>query len=179
MSINGQEKENPMASFMGRKWGLDALIFSQTFVPKYEASKVKDGFVLDYFELGYLWLSRIYFVFKQKKGEKRIKFKEKNYDKFFLNRVVIRFFPSQFDELYEVFKLKYGKPTEYKESVVQNRMGAKFDQKFAYWIDANIERGIMMRKFDQNLDEGIIIYMDTSGDSISIEEKRKAAAQML
>lgn len=172
-------KENPMASFMGVKWGTNALEFDQTFNKSHSIKNIEDGFGILNYKLGDLTLENIIFMFSSIDGVSRF-FVDSNYEKFVFDRVYINFNPDLFDDLFAIFKTKYGEPTKYKESNLQNAMGAIFLQKHVLWADYNIKRKIIMAKYGKTIKSGIIALVTIDPDSEQKkEEKTKAAAEQL
>ena len=77
--------ENPMATFMGAKWGMSATDFTEHFRYKDQLKKEKDDFFsLDNFELGGMIIKKIRFKFEAK-GNQDEKLVRKNYNHLFLS----------------------------------------------------------------------------------------------
>lgn len=168
------KKDNPMASFMGVKWGTSAFDFINNFKYKHRLKKYQ-AFYLRNFKLGDMVIEEIDFIFKPKDGLK-LKFKKKNYGKLFFVKAVMHISPDQFEDLSEIFKIKYGEPFKFKEYEVQNRMGAKFLQKSAIWVDTEIERMIIMQRLASKITDGLIVFAEHDPDSTKEDKKKKKKA---
>jgi len=166
-------EENPMAKFMGIQWGSNVIDFITHF--KYKYKKTKNGYYLSNFKLGPLIIEEIQLKFKSQKNY--MKFKVKNYTKFFFDKVIMFIEPKQFDDLFDIFKLKYGKPLVDKTSVIQNRMGASFNQRIALWEEKSIKRMIYMQRYAGKISQGMVYFTKTNPDLLKKEkeEKKKAA----
>ena len=169
-----QEKENPMESFMGAKWGQNVNEFLNTFN---NADKLKkyQGFYLLKFKLGETIIKEIDFNFSPK-GEEKVKFKKNNYDKLFFSQVIFHITPDQYDEIFDIFIMKYGEPFKKNEYEIQNRMGAKFLQKEAIWVDNDIERMIYALKYRNKIDEGKIFFIKYDPNLTENKDKKKKEA---
>ncbi|MCP4216478.1 MAG: hypothetical protein GY765_17640 [bacterium] len=144
--VSAGEKENPMASFMGQKWGVDAMVFMDTFTYK-DKLKMRGGgaFELVDFMLGDVTLNLVRFNFVLKTNGQKVRFEEKNLDKFVLESVEIfdmRF--SDFVDLVDIFKMKYGTPA--KDRTNEERYLHSWRRKNieAIWVDKTIKRKIVM-----------------------------------
>ncbi len=169
-----QEKENPMASFMGAKWGQNVNEFLNTFS---NADKLKkyQGFYLVNFKLGDTIIKEIDFNFSPK-GEGKVKFKKNNYDQLFFSEVIFHITPDQYDEIFDIFVLKYGEPFKKNDYEIQNRMGAKFQQKESIWVDTDIERMIYAIKYRNQIDEGKIFFIKYDPNLTEDKDKKKKNA---
>jgi len=173
------EKENPMSSFMGMKWGTDALSFNNTFNQKYRTSASQNGFLLKNYKLGDIVLKGILFEFKATEGINLI-FVRPFYPKFVFDSVIISYSPNDFETILSIFKAKYGEPTTFEESKIYNKLGMPFLQKTAEWIDQGIERKISLYKYASKIDEGIgILNKIDPFEKLKANDKAKAAAEQL
>ena len=180
LSVNliGQE-ENPMASFMDAKWGINANVFENTFRYKDELKKKDDGFYLSDFKLGPMTLSEIKFIFKTK-GEEKLKLTKRNYNSLYFAEVYIFIKPEQFDELFNIFKVRYGDPQKFDQREVRNRSGDPFLQKVAVWVDKDINREIVMERQASKLVDGVAMFIPHKTEVKVVEkDKTKAAAEKL
>lgn len=178
-----QQKENPFNSLMGIKWGTDGEQFENTWyspnfpIPgKLNTSRL--GFDLDDFKLGDVVIKKVYFFFKS--PEEGLTFHEFNYAKFKFTEAMFLIDPDQFEAVYDIFNTKYGKPNDMKESEVRNKLGAKFEQKIAIWI--NGDRIIRLQRYNDTLDEGSTFFGSISEDKKAKKEKegkKKEAADKL
>lgn len=100
------------------------------------------------------------------KKEWRVRLKANHSKSLFLHSVFINCTPDYFEEMLIIFKIKYGEPTSYKESEIQNRMGAKFVQKEAMWINEELGRKLFMQKYGSSLDKSHIGFSPYDKDYI-------------
>jgi len=174
------EKEHPMASFMGWKWGIDARYVAYSFDnKKYEKILLKKGFKIENYPLGAFDLKEIGFIFEDKYGQER-DFVNTNYPSLLLDAVVIKFTPNKFEDMYDILKIKYGDPTADVESNIQSMTGVTLLQKIPIWLDLEIGRQIVLTKYSDNIMEGAITFCKYDPNFFkSREEKLKAAAALL
>jgi len=86
--------------------------------------------------------------------------------------------PKQFEAMYDIFKVKYGEPIAVKESEIQSRMGAKYNQKIATWTNEGLH--IIFMRYADKIDEGRVFFAPVvEVDAKGKEEKDKAAADKL
>lgn len=185
---NSPKEDNPLASFMGAEWGQDVNTFLKTIKFPDQIKKrgfwasAKPGFYLLNFDLtDSLRLSSIGFFFTSKYPKAKVKLKKANYGKLFLKFVEIQISPDQFDNLFGIFKTKYGEPEVFHESKIQNRMGAEFLQKEAKWADHNIKRMIYMSKYSDTINLGRVMLVPYDEKLMKVKsekEKKKGASKL-
>jgi hypothetical protein len=162
--------ENPMASFMGAKWGINAESFMQHFRYKNQIRKEKDEFFsLNDFELGGMVIKKIRFKFETQ-GTQDEKLLKKNYNNLFLTEVYMYMKSDQFETLLQIFKTKYGDPTKYDEFETRDSSGNSFLQKVARWEAQDIKRLITMEKQASILVDGTVMFIPIKP---MVKEKKK------
>jgi hypothetical protein len=151
--------ENPMATFMGAKWGMSAEDFTQHFRYKNQIRKDKDEFFsLNDFELGGMVIKKIRFKFEAS-GNKDVKLVKKDYNHLFLTEIFMYIKPDQFETLQQIFKTKYGEATKYDEFETRDSSGNSFLQKVTRWEAQDIKRLIIMEKQASKLVDGIAMFI--------------------
>lgn len=172
--------EDPMASFMGAKWGMSAEEFTTHFKYKDQYKTEKDEFfMLENFELAGQVIKKIRFKFEPK-GNQDSKLIKKNYNHLSLTEAYMYIKPDQFETLLQVFKTKYGEPTKYDEFETRDSAGASFLQKVARWEDQNIKRLIIMEKMASKLVDGIITFIPIkSKEKVEKKDEIKEAAEKI
>lgn len=164
--------ENPMATFMGAKWGMNAEDFMQHFKYKNQIRKEKDEFFsLNDFELGGMVINKIRFKFEAS-GNKDEKLVKKNYNHLFLTEVFMYMKSDQFETLLQIFKIKYGEPTKYDEFETRDSSGNSFLQKVARWEAQDIKRLIIMEKQASKLVDGTVMFIPIK-PQVKVEKKDK------
>lgn len=143
-------KLSPFDSVFGFTWGTDKNIVKKNF-PHKLTELGKKYLNTENYKLGEIPISRLTFVFDK--------------DPMGLDSVIMRFDPDEFDSLMLVFRKKYGEP-KIANVVIQNRMGAKFNQTIASWKNNN--RMILFSKYGETITEGNVIF-----DSINTEKFQK------
>ena len=74
-----------------------------------------------------------------------------------LSSIVVNFNePSEFQETIDALSLKFGEPISFEQSTVQNRVGAKFEQKEAVWRDGAEEIRLSLHGF--RLGKPMLVY---------------------
>ncbi|MGD2091353.1 MAG: hypothetical protein PVH61_34570 [Candidatus Aminicenantes bacterium] len=164
--------ENPMASFMGAKWGMSAEDFTEHFRYKDDLKKEKEEFfALDNFELGGMIIKKIRFKFDAR-GNKDEKLLKKNYNHLFLSEAFMYMKSDQFETLLQIFKTKYGDPTKYDEFETRDASGNSFLQKVARWEAQDIKRLIIMEKQASKLVDGTVMFIPIK-PKVKVEKKDK------
>ena len=164
--VQGQgAEENPMATFMGVKWGITATNFEQNFPYQSQLKKDDEFFYLNDFDLGDLVIYKIRFKFQGLSGAD-VKFNKKNFDSLYLTEAFMFIKPDQFEPLFEIFKVKYGEPQKFDEFETRDSTGNKFIQKVARWENKDLKREIVMEKQASKIVDGVIMF-------IPIEEAKK------
>jgi hypothetical protein len=164
-------KGNPFALFMGMPWKMNAVYFKIYF--KYDLIPFPQGFASSNFPLGNINIETIAFAFKSQ--DKNLKFNKNNYSKFYFNQVLMTIEPAQFETLLDVFTKKYGNPFEVKEYDIQNRMGAKFNQKEVYW--KNGDRKIILSCYTETVDKGRVAFFSIEDENQLQKEREKKAKE--
>ena len=157
--LNLPAEESPMASFMGVKWNMSIKDFRETFKYKDQISLgIGDwpNYTLRRFQLGDIKVTIMFMFYTE--GNERMKVTPDTENKLVLRDVMITIFPEQFDSLKMILTEKYGEPTEYKETEVTNKLGAKFMQKEAIWLDKPINRMIHMSRFTDTIEYGEALF---------------------
>ncbi|MCK4761370.1 MAG: hypothetical protein KAW12_04160 [Candidatus Aminicenantes bacterium] len=97
---------------------------------------------------------------------------------FLFHSVLIETEPEHFNDLYAIFKVKYGSPTMAKESKITNRMGAEFTQIEAIWINDRINRQLVMKRYGDKIDKSYISFSPYDKDYMAKRMKyiKEAAA---
>jgi hypothetical protein len=149
------KESNPFASFMGVKWGTNALEFKTNF--KNKTTPFAEGFFIDNLVLGTITIGKIQFIFKNAGPEKNIRFEEKNYRQFVFDKVMMFSTPEQFEVLLDIFTIKHGAPTQANEGEIENETGAGFKQSEAFWGKG--DRGIFLYKYADNMNEGKAFFV--------------------
>jgi hypothetical protein len=172
--------ENPMASFMGAKWGMSAEEFTTHFMYKDQYKTEKDEFfMLENFELAGQVIKKIRFKFEPR-GNQDSKLIKKNYNHLFLTEAFMYTKPDQFETLLQVFKTKYGEPTKYDEFETRDSVGNSFMQKVARWEVQNIKRLIIMEKQASKLVDGIIMFIPIKPvEKVEKKDEIKEAAEKI
>ncbi|MCP4148049.1 MAG: hypothetical protein GY757_09905 [bacterium] len=85
-----------------------------------------------------------------------------------------------FEGLLKVFETKYGKPTNYKETGIQNGLGAKFTQKTAIWLNEQIKREIIIEKYTEGINLGMVAFSpwDPDGENKNKSIIKEAAKEL-
>ncbi|MCK5055618.1 MAG: hypothetical protein KAT34_03120 [Candidatus Aminicenantes bacterium] len=199
--ISDDLKKEQMGSFMGIKWGMvlkgfRAYINEKTGLnperKKGASRELDELYAMRKYTLNNFLILDFYvdivFLFKNTperleqlrakyKKEWRVRLKLDHSKNLFLNSVFINCTPNHFEELFFIFKIKYGEPTSYNETEIQNRMGAKFIQKEARWINEKLKRKIVMEKYANSINESSIYFLPHDKDYIKKRmEYLKAAA---
>ncbi len=172
--------ENPMASFMGAKWGMSAEEFTTHFKYKDQYKTEKDEFfMLENFELAGQVIKKIRFKFEPK-GNQDSKLIKKNYNHLFLTEAFMYTKPDQFETLLQVFKTKYGEPTKYDEFETRDSAGGSFIQKVARWENQDIKRLIIMEKMASKLVDGIVTFIPIKPkEKVEKKDEIKEAAEKI
>lgn len=172
--------ENPMATFMGAKWGMSAENFTQHFRYFNQIKKEKDEFfALDNFELAGMVIKKVRFKFDPK-GNQDDKLVKRNYNHLFLSEAFMYMKSDQFETLLEVFKTKYGEPTKYDEFETRDSSGNSFLQKVARWEAQDIKRLIIMEKQASKLVDGITMFIPIKAKKpVEKKDKIKEAAEKI
>lgn len=172
--------ENPMASFMGAKWGMSAEEFTTHFKYKDQYKTEKDEFfMLENFELAGQVIKKIRFKFEPK-GNQDSKLIKKNYNHLFLTEAFMYTKPDQFETLLQVFKTKYGEPTKYDEFETRDSAGSSFIQKVARWENQDIKRLIIMEKMASKLVDGIVTFIPIKPkEKVEKKDEIKEAAEKI
>jgi hypothetical protein len=146
--------EDPLSSFLGVKWGISAKEFTTTFQFKDKLDKERGmpGFDLRFFKMGD-GFGTLTFRFKTKDNS-NLEFDEANFDKFFLYRVHVLMESTHFNSVLQFFTGIYGKPTNFKETAVQNKLGGTFKQIEADWISKKSGRKVHIQRFDETIEYG-------------------------
>ena len=170
--------EKPMASFMGAKWGESMSYFKANF--KYAKALHDSGFGYYIYShtIGDVSIGEVYFVFKVNDSDelRSIEKNERNVAKFSTVQFSIK--PEQYEPLFKIFKEKYGDPFKEDISEIQNRMGAKFEQRVAIWVDDEIKRKVTLSKYAGKIDKGLASFDPIIGvDADKEKEKLKKAAE--
>lgn len=149
-----QKEENPFNSIFGFPWGTTKDVVKKDFKQKLYKS-TSGGLLCENFKLGEINIQKVAFDFDKENK---------------LEKVTLVIHPEVFDSLFAVFKKKYGEPTKFDESEIQNRMGAKFSQVEALWIDE--ERAIQLKKYAGKIDIGGAVFVPWKPDEVK-EKKEK------
>jgi hypothetical protein len=99
---------------------------------------------------------------------------------FFMNDAMVNAFmsfsSSAYPRIRDVFLDKYGKPTTEQHGVLQNRLGAQFENETLTWTGAKVT--VSLTKFEGNLDSGSAMFALNTFTAEYIKaqatEKRKA-----
>jgi hypothetical protein len=175
-----QPGENPMASFMGAKWGMSAEDFSNHFRYRDEIKKEKDEFfALDNFELAGMVIKKVRFKFDPR-GNQDDKLIKRNYNHLFLTEAFMYMKSDQFETLLQIFKTKYGDPTKYDEFETRDSSGNSVLQKVARWEAQDIKRLIIMEKQASKLVDGITTFIPIRPKKpVEKKDKIKEAAEKI
>lgn len=170
-------EEHPMNSFMGQRWGVDGGTFKYRFEDAKKLEMYSRGyFLFDYF-IGDIQFKSINFIFKaQDKSHKKMT--RKNARFYQLHSVALKLSSASFEDLMDVFKMKYGEPLSRDEGTIENRMGVSFDQVEVSWQDKSCNRMITGLKRSENIDECRILLSpinDPDADSEEMQKKREVA----
>ncbi|MCP4214244.1 MAG: hypothetical protein GY765_06285, partial [bacterium] len=148
--------DKPMAAFMGAKWGISVNEFLQTFRYRDRLKKRGglfhvSGFYIKRFRVNDdLTFKKIAFFFTPEDESQKLKLKKQNYDRLFLDKVMIWVKPIQYETYYKAFENKYGEPT-------------KFLGNEAIWIDEELDRVIYMKKYREMLYGGYTLMAPFAG----------------
>ena len=172
-SVLAEEALQPgeMESFMGLKWGLNKAAFEKQYKSAYKQKSKEFRRVLELRSLE-VFKSPIQLEFTSSNCNGNEKPSKQD---LILTGVTINITSSNFEELFDVFKIKYGQPTGYDESIIQNQYGAKLTQKVAVWDNENIGRTIMMMKFSSYPDHGLIQLVPYKSE----EEKQRERERLM
>jgi hypothetical protein len=172
-SVLAEEALQPgeMESFMGLKWGLNKAAFEKQYKSAYKQKSKEFRRVLELRSLE-VFKSPIQLEFTSSNSNGNEKPSKQD---LILTGVTINIISSNFEELFDVFKIKYGQPTGYDESIIQNQYGAKLTQKVAVWDNENIGRTIMMMKFSSYPDHGLIQLVPYKSE----EEKQRERERLM
>jgi hypothetical protein len=157
--LNLAAEESPMASFMGAKWGVTIKDFAETFKYKDKISMGRGAwpnYTMRRFQLGETKVTIMFMFYTQ--DNERMKVTPESENKLILRDVMFIIFPEQFDSLKLILTEKYGKPTDYKETEVANKLGRKFLQKEAIWMDKSINRMIHLKRFTDTIEYGEVMF---------------------
>lgn len=160
-----------MESFMGLKWGLDKATYEKQFKAAFKQKSKAFRKLLELKSLE-VFKSPIQLEFTSSDSNKTAK---KSKQDMILTGITIKITSGNFEDLFDVFKMKYGEPTGYDERIIQNQYGAKLTQKVAIWDNENIGRSIMMMKFTSFLDRGLIELVPYKSE----EEKQRERERLL
>ncbi|MGD2085520.1 MAG: hypothetical protein PVH61_04970 [Candidatus Aminicenantes bacterium] len=160
-----------MESFMGLKWGLNKAAFEKQYKAAYKQKSKEFRRLLELKSLE-VFKSPIKLEFTSSNSNGNEKPSKQD---LILTSVTINITSSNFEELFDVFKIKYGEPTGYDESIIQNQYGAKLTQKIATWDKENIGRSIIMMKFTSYLDHGLIQLVPYKSE----EEKQRERERLM
>ena len=160
-----------MESFMGLKWGLNKAAFEKQYKSAYKQKSKEFRRILELRSLE-VFKSPIQLEFTPSNSNGNEKPSKQD---LILTGVTINIISRNFEELFDVFKIKYGQPTGYDESIIQNQYGAKLTQKVAVWDNENIGRTIMMMKFSSYLDHGLIQLVPFKSE----EEKQRERERLM
>ena len=101
--------DSAMSSFMGARWGVNALDFKNAFAHSLKLKWV-ESFYLENFQLEDITFEKIDFVFYDNDGIKPKELKKKNAPLNFFREVIIDLRECNFDYFFEILVFKYGKP---------------------------------------------------------------------
>ena len=160
-----------MESFMGLKWGLNKAAYEKQFKAAFKQKSKAFRKLLELKSLE-VFKSPIQLEFTSSGSNGNAKTSKQD---MILTGVTINIISRNFEELFDVFKIKYGEPTGYDESIIQNHYGAKLTQKVAAWDKENIGRSIMMMKFSSYLDHGLIQLVPYKSE----EEKQRERERLM
>lgn len=160
-----------MESFMGLKWGLDKATYEKQFKAAFKQKRKAFRKLLELKSLE-VFKSPIQLEFTSSDSNKTAK---KSKQDMILTGITIKITSGNFEDLFDVFKMKYGEPTGYDERIIQNQYGAKLTQKVAIWDNENIGRSIMMMKFTSFPDRGLIELVPYKSE----EEKQRERERLL
>jgi hypothetical protein len=160
-----------MESFMGLKWGLNKVAYEKQFKAAFKQKSKEFRKLLELKSLE-VFKSPIQLEFTSSVSNENAKTSKQD---MILTGVTINITSSNFEELFDVFKIKYGEPTGYDESIIQNQYGAKLTQKVVAWDNENIGRSIMMMKFSVFPDHGLIELVPYKSE----EEKQRERDRLM
>ena len=86
-----------------------------------------------------------------------------------LGMVLISISPQNFNDLLDALSLKYGKPHKLNHTIIQNRMGATFDDSEAKWIGNSAN--ITLKKYSGSIDRGYVSLASHAYVEASIKER--------
>ncbi len=80
-----------------------------------------------------------------------------------LSMIVLRFDAAAFEAVTDAISKKYGSGKITERSMIQNKMGAKFDNIVMQWR-VNDSR-IVAERYDRNVDESLVKFTSTAGEA--------------
>ena len=156
---------------MGLEWGLNKATYEKQFKADFKQKSKAFRKLLELKSLE-VFKSPIQLKFTSSDSNGNAK---KSKQDMILTGITIKMTSGNFEELFDVFKIKYGQPTGYDESIIQNQYGAKLTQKVAVWDNENIGRSIMMQKFSPFLGHGLIELVPYKSE----EEKQRERDRLM
>jgi hypothetical protein len=160
-----------MESFMGLKWGLNKATYEKQFKATFKQKSKAFRKLLELKSLE-VFKSPIQLEFTSSDSNENAK---TSIQDMILTGITIKITSGNFEDLFDVFKMKYGEPTGYDEHIIQNQYGAKLTQKVAIWDNENIGRSIIMMKFTSLLNHGLIELVPYKSE----EEKQRERERLM
>jgi len=147
LAVQQESGSEPMSSFMGAIWGVNALDFKNAFVYTIDLKWDKNFFLKNY-KLAEVTFEKIAFVFLDKDGFQPKRLTKNVANSYFLKKIFITFKSYNFDFIYETFRYKYGKAHKVERD--SNKSVFRI-----IWINKSINRMIFLNKFSDR--EGLSI----------------------
>jgi len=167
-----------MNSFMGMKWGITKASYERNFKDAFKSKRKELKQILNLRSME-VFKNPVKLVFSDpeigERSEEEGGKKKSKSENLLLTNAVVKIEPSKFEDLLDVLKFKYGEPTTYNESKIQNVYGAILVQKVACWDNEAVGRSIRLTKFGPILDQGVLEFIPFKSE----EEKQKEREKLM
>lgn len=91
-----------------------------------------------------------------------------------LRRVSVTFKPQDFEQIVAAATERWGRPKHESTEEIQNRMGARFENRFARWEQGGV--GLAVRRYGSRVDAGSALIISTA-DVIEAQKRRGEAGK--
>jgi hypothetical protein len=161
-----------MGSFMGVRWGVNALDFKNAFIYTLDL-KWKDNFYLEKFELEDISFEKINFMFFDKDLLKPPTLNKSIAHLYFLNEIEISIRDCFFDYLARIFRYKYGK-------VFKTKTNQGNKELTLIWVSTDQKRMIVMNRYSREVGISKAFLIPYNPEFLLSNEKKikKIAAQL-
>lgn len=172
-------KEN-MDSYMGMKWGISKASYERNFKDVFKSKRKDFKRILD-LRTQEVFKNPISLVFSDpstgESSEEEEEKKKSKSENLILTGALVKIDPENFEDLLDVLKFKYGEPTGYNESQIQNAYGAILIQKVACWDNETVGRSIILTKFGVYLNQGLLEFAPFKSEEEKQRERDRLAKE--